>query len=95
VAFQYLKRGYKKEGDNLFHRICCDRTSGNGFKLKEGRFSLDIRQKPFTVRAVRHWNRLPRVVEALSLETLKTRLEVALSNLIKLWMSLFIAGVLD
>ena len=30
--FQYLKRGYKKEGDRLFSRVCCDGTRGNGFK---------------------------------------------------------------
>ena len=35
VAFQYLKRGCKKEEDRLFSRVCCDRTRGNGFKLKE------------------------------------------------------------
>ena len=42
VAFQYLKGVYEKEGDRLFSWICCDRTRGNGFKLKEGRFILDI-----------------------------------------------------
>jgi len=44
---------------------------------------------------VRHWNRLPReVVDALSLESLKVRLDGALSKLIELWMSLFTAGEL-
>ena len=44
---------------------------------------MDIRKKSFTVRVVRHWNRLPRdVVDALSLETFKARLDKALGNII-------------
>ena len=42
---------------------------------------MDIGKKFFTVRVVRHWNRLSRdVVDALSLGTLKDRLDGALSN---------------
>ena len=82
VAFQYLQGAYKKDADNLFSKTCCDRTRSNGFKLREGRFRLDIRKKVFTLKAVKHWNRLPReVVEASSLETFKFRLDGALSNL--------------
>ncbi|KAK4819105.1 hypothetical protein QYF61_025364 [Mycteria americana] len=83
AAFQYLKGASKKAGEGLFTRACRDRTRGNGFKLKEGRFRLDIRKKFFTMRVVRHWNRLPReVVDAPSLEVFKARLDGALSNLV-------------
>ncbi|KFQ97077.1 hypothetical protein Y956_06669, partial [Nipponia nippon] len=83
AAFQYLKGAYKKDGDRLFSRASSDKTRGNGFKLKEGRFRLDIRKNFFTMRVVKHWNRLPReVVDAPSLQTFKTRLDGALSNLI-------------
>ncbi|KGL98991.1 hypothetical protein N301_04662, partial [Charadrius vociferus] len=43
----------------------------------------DIPKKFFTVRVVRHWNRLPReAVDAPSLEVSKARLDVALGNLV-------------
>ncbi|KFR14599.1 hypothetical protein N306_09882, partial [Opisthocomus hoazin] len=55
----------------------------NGFKLEEGSFRLDIRKKFFTVRVVRHWNRLPReAVDALSMEVFKARLDGVLGNLV-------------
>ncbi|KFQ39138.1 hypothetical protein N332_12396, partial [Mesitornis unicolor] len=55
----------------------------NGFKLKEGRFRLDIRRKFFTVRVMRHWHRLPReAVDAPSLAVFKARLDGALSSLV-------------
>ncbi|KFQ07184.1 hypothetical protein N330_12535, partial [Leptosomus discolor] len=55
----------------------------NGLKLKQGRFKLDIKKKFFTVRVVRHWNRLPReAVAAPSLEVFKARLDGAWSNLV-------------
>ncbi|KFV50580.1 hypothetical protein N341_00521, partial [Tyto alba] len=51
-------------------------------KMKEGRFRLDVRKKFFTMRVVRHWNRLPREGGNVpSLEAFKARLDGALSNL--------------
>ncbi|KFM06266.1 hypothetical protein AS27_13354, partial [Aptenodytes forsteri] len=83
AAYQYFKGAYKKDGGKLLSRACCDRTRGNGFKLKGGRFRLDRRKKCFTLRVVTHWHRLPReVVDAPLLETFKVRLDGALSNLI-------------
>jgi len=78
-----LKGAYRKAGEGLFTRACSDRTRGNGFKLKEGRFALDIRKKLFSVMVVRHWHRYPgEAVDAPSLEVSKARLDVALSTLI-------------
>ena len=82
AAFQYLNGSYKIEEDRLFSRVCGDRTRGNGFKLRNGTFRLDIRKKSFTVRVARHRKRLPSVVvDAPSLETLKARQDQALGNL--------------
>lgn len=55
----------------------------NGFRLREGRFRLDIRKKFLTVRVVRHWSRLPKeTVDAPSLEVISAKLDGALSNLV-------------
>ena len=83
VAFQYLKKVFKQEGEQLFTRVNSNRTKGDGFKLRQGRFRLDIRKKFFTQRVVTHWNRLPKeVVDAPSLEAFKPRLDVALGSLV-------------
>jgi len=96
AAFQYLKRAYKKDGDSLFSRTCCSRTKDNGFKVEEGRCRLDTRKKFFTMKVVKRWKRLPRgVVDAVSLETFKVRLDRALSNLTLFKMSLLIAEGVD
>ena len=44
----------KKEGGRSFSGVSCDRTKGNGFILKEGRFRLSIKKNFLTVRVVRH-----------------------------------------
>ena len=74
---------YREAEQGLFGRKGSDTTSGNGFKLMEGRFRLDVRKEFYTARVVRHWNSLPReVVDAPSLETFKARLYGAVSNLV-------------
>ncbi|KFV71259.1 hypothetical protein N307_10527, partial [Dryobates pubescens] len=55
----------------------------NGLKLEEDRFKLGMRKKFFTVRVVRHWNRLPReILDDPSLKAFKARLDEALGNLV-------------
>jgi len=92
-AIQYIKGGYKHDGERLFTKACSDRIRGSGFKLKEGRSRLDIRKKFFTGRVMRHWHRLPReAVAAPSLAVFKARLDGALSNLVSWKVSLSLAG---
>lgn len=81
AIFQYLKGTYREAWEAI--RNYSDKTWGNGFKLKESKFRLDVRKKLFTVGMVRHWNRLSgKIVDAPNMSVFNARLEGTLSNLV-------------
>lgn len=44
VEVAKLKRAYKKDRSRVKIRVCSNGTSGNGFRLKEGRLGLGLRK---------------------------------------------------
>ena len=79
AVFQYLKGDYRKEEGRPFSRVCSHRTRGNGFTPREGRFRLDIRKNISYSKSgevLEHSD----VEDALTLETLKVRLDGTVST---------------
>jgi len=67
----------------LISQLASNRTRGDGLRLRQGRFRLDIGKNVFTGRVVRHWTRLPReVVESPFPEGFKNRVDVALGDMV-------------
>jgi len=90
-TYKYLQGGCQEDGARLFPVVPSNRARGNGHKLKQRKFQLNMRKNFFTLRVTEHWNRLPReVVKSPSLEIFKMRLDKVLCSL--LWVTLLRQG---
>jgi len=82
-VYKYLKGGCQEDEASLYSVVPSNMIRGNGHKLKQRKFQLNMRKNFFPLRVTEPWHRLPReVVDSPSLEIFKTLLDAVMCSLL-------------